>query len=302
MKYLQTAKLTIDDSLQLFGRGSVELFARSVTNPNGLDLNFNLTRKRFDPFADISVTLYNVSQSTFKLLNRKDSPFRNSSKIRCDAGYKGSNKLIFSGTIYRARNQFFPGEKTTNLTVSSYSNNLVDTVVSKSYKKSPRFSQVLQDLATQASVTVNLNRLSSSDDKAMSQKSYSFSGTIPRFLQEAASHNPNITAQFYNDVVLISSINIPQTPSIKTITSKNGMILSPVLTEDNLVKVDTVFDPDYQISSFITVESSKFIQPKVTGEIYKLTHNFSTVSGSTSSIEILPLGQAVPRNNLGVGP
>lgn len=297
IRFNQSATITVD---------GIEIPGRSVTVPTGLDFDFTVSRKRFEPFADINVVFYNLSQNTFKLLNKKedgpDGNFRNTAQIRCDAGYSGSNKLIFSGTVYTTRNQFLPGEKITNVKVSSYSNNLVDNKASLSYRKAPRFSQAIQELAQKAGVKVNLNRLKATDDRSLGQKSFSFEGTVVELIQLAASQNNQITAEFYNDIVIVSSIQVDQVNPIKTLNASNGMIRSPVLTDDNLVRVEDIFEPDYQIGAFLKVESTKFIQPEVIGEIYKIDHSYSTTSGATSTVELLPLGQAVPRNNLGVGP
>lgn len=295
IKYKHTAELDIEGRI---------ITLKSVYNPGGLDFDFTVRRQRFEVHPEISVIIYNINDETYKALTKKSESdqFYNISQITCKAGYQGDNKLIFSGTVTSAKTTFAPGEQITNVRVSSYSERLARKQVSRSYRVAPDISVVLQDFASDAGVTVNTSRISTADDKPITSKAgFSFQGTITDLITMISSSNPNITAEYYNDTVFVYSISDQSTPTpIETLNKNTGMILSPTVTDQNLIRVQALFNPIYQINSFIKVESDYFHQPVVQGEIYKLEHNF-TAAIATSTIEILPEGQAVPRNNLGVG-
>ena len=292
LKFLQSAKLTIDND-KVF-------FLKSVTNPDGMNFDFTIQRRRFEMFADINLILYNVSDDTLNLLNKKDPNFKNAvvlvTPIQLEAGYQGKNKLIFKGTVYRTETTYTLGEKITQVQVSDYNRNFFDIKINKSYRDAPKLSEALADFARAAGLNVKIN-LNSADDKKVSQTSYTSS--MVDFLKKEIHSNENLIGRIRDDILFVSSIsNAPGSPE-KTISKDTGMILTPSRTQDNLVRVNTVFDPDYYVEMPVEILSDKFEQKKVQGQIYNFTTTVTSQTG-LSIVDILPNGQTHPQKNIGV--
>jgi hypothetical protein len=303
-KYQHTAQITLNEQKTLK--------LRSAFNPDGVDFDFTVTRTRHQPKAQAVINLYNINDKSIDLLTQKDptSKYYNVSKIRCEAGYKGLNKLMFLGTVFNAMTNFPPGEKVTSISVSSYSNQLNSEQFILRYSKPPRISEVLRFLSSgngdelvfkgNLRLRINADKINPADDKAIAQPC--FVGTFTDFINKELTSNPALTCEYYNDTVIVSSLNFKSTRApIEILSAQNGMIGTPTLTEQNLVKVSALFNPDYTIGGYMQIDSIKFQQPTVRGEIYSLTHTVS-VEGATSELEILPDGQAAPFNNIGVAP
>lgn len=317
--FLHTAKLTLNDRKVLT--------LKSVANPGGIAFDFTFEKRKFDPWASITVILYNINDDTLGELTKKaeGQAFLNVSTIKCEAGYQNDNVLIFSGTVFEVITRYEVGQKVTSVTCSNFTEGLFKKKASLEYRKAPRISQVVRDLATKIGATANTSKLQTSDDVVVSDGAWNTPPvTIPQLLQNIAADNALIVADYRIDTVFISS----QRPSLddeidfssfKPINSDNGMILSPSVTSNNLILVKMLFRPDLVVGDRTTIRSNEiFVDPSqadginivdsptgqtqtiVGGEVYKVKHDFRQASSFTE-IEVLPGGQEVARNNLSIG-
>lgn len=276
---------------------------KSVYDSKQIAFDFSITRTKFNLFADIGVTLYNPSHETIQAASKKGTvagvvdPRYNISNIMCEAGYNNNNKVIFSGTVFSIIVEQGATEKTATLKVSNFAPQVAEKVFSYSVAQPPRLSQALADIATKIGAQF-FNQITTADDKQISTTS--FVGTIREFLAQEATKNPAFTCQINNDQIVLTGSAINENVQfLEELSADTGMILTPVVTDKNMVKVQMPFNPDYVIDAPVKVVSTKFPQSPVVGTIYKYTHNV-TVRGGISVLEILPKGQIAPIPNFGV--
>lgn len=318
--YLQTAEIrifTVNSAGKKVGERVLDL--KSVGNPKGLNFGFSFEKKKFDFFGEASIQLFNIGDDTFSALTKRNpsNPFINTAQITCEAGYQGKNSLIFSGTVYDVITTVSRGETITDVTVSTYSDSLSKRQVSIEYRSPPRLSKALKDIASRIGMVVDSSKLATKDDIKIGQKS--FKGTITDFLTREAAHNTGFSVDYRSDTVFIQSLEQELSSSnIMVISSKTGMILSPTITSENLVKVPMLFNPAVQVGKPVTIITKKILEnrgdsivtefdefrnseiTRISGEIYKMKHDF-TQPGSTTEIEVLPKGQVSAMNNIGIG-
>lgn len=288
--YLQSAVMTIEDRV---------LPLRSVNDKDGLYYTVSISRDKYKYFGNIQATLFNVNDATFGAINKKrtGNQYFNVANIKFEAGYGGNNFLLFNGTIFRSETNFSPGEKSINLVISDYSEKTRLKRVKKEYRTKPKLSEACSDFASAIGIGVDTTALNPSDNINASLKSYS--ATISEFMASETAANSKIGMSVQNDILRVYSISQENSPVIE-ITPQTGMVLSPVRTDQNLIRVQTFFNPAYQIGTGVRVKSDRFEQSEVTGTIFRYTHNIDQVNGR-STIEILPTGQTIPRRDIGIG-
>jgi hypothetical protein len=293
-KYRSTAQLIIDQK---------EIDLKSVLHPDGLVFNFSVKRTKFEPFAEISVDLHNAGEDTVNAANRKKvengriNPLRNVAQITLKAGYNDDNSTLFSGTVFSALTEYTATEKITRIKVSNYSDAIKFTKVQISWPSPVNISKGLKDICDLLGVSLRVN-LSAANDKKVS--SSSFIGTLDDFLVQCYNSNPSFVYQVYNDFVILSDAQPKESTNfVEILDADNGMVLTPTLTDLNLVRVNALFNPAYTIDAPIKVKSIKFQQPEVSGAIYSVTHS-GGYRGMQSTIDILPFGQVAPLPNIGI--
>jgi hypothetical protein len=295
-QYLQTSQLIIEDRI---------ISMKSVLDPDGLAYDFSITRTKFNLFSEISVTLYNPSDETIQAASKKGvvagkvQPLYNISQIACDAGYNGLNKRIFSGTVFSVLTEQSATQKTTRLVVSNYSPAIAQKQIQISWKEAPKLSQALREVCSAVGASPPSINLPASADRKIG--STSFKGTFRDFIVRESSSNTDFTASVYNDTIVITSTQTNNnTAAIKELSPDTGLILTPVMTDKNMVKVNLPFWEDCAIDQPVIIKSPKFSQKDVTGSIYKYSHNV-TVKGGMTTAEVLPTGQVAPLPNFGIG-
>jgi hypothetical protein len=293
-KYRQTAQLIIDQK---------EIQLKSVLYPDGLVFDFSVRRTKFEPFAEISLQLYNASAETVDAANRKKvedgkiNPLRNVAQITLKAGYNDNNSTLFSGTVFSALTEYQATEKITRIKISNYSDEIKFQKIKISWPTPVTLSKGLKDICDLLGVSTRVD-LSGANDKKIGTSC--FIGTLDDFLVQCYNSNPTFTYQVYNDFVVLSDASpVNNNNFVEELNTDNGMILTPTLTDMNLVRVNALFNPAYVIDAPIKVKSIKFQQPEVVGSIYSVSHT-GGYRGISSSIDILPRGQVAPLPNIGV--
>lgn len=293
-KYRHTAQLLIDQK-------TIDL--KSVLHPDGLVFNFSVKRTKFEPFAEISVQLYNAGEDTIAQLNRKKiengkaNPLRNAAEITFKAGYNDNNSTLFTGTVFSALTEYQLTEKITNIKVSNYSDAIKFQKVKISWPTPVKLSKGLTDICALLGVSTRVD-LSAANDKKVGTSC--FIGTLDDFLVQCYNANPNFTYQVYNDFVILTDAEPKKNTSfVEELNTDNGMILTPTITDMNLVRVNALFNPLYTIDAPIKVTSIKPKDTVYTGTIYSVTHS-GGYRGMQSTFDILPTGQVAPLPNIGV--
>jgi hypothetical protein len=227
----------------------------TITLTQPITIEFDVTRKAWGSANTSIIKIYNLEQNTRNILRRDYIDFGVSSQgrtVTLRAGYDKNLKTIYRGNITYAQSVRNGVNFITTLESTDIGFAIGNGYYSKAYGAGTPYKQIYTDIIkTLSPYGISLGTII--DDQKKLETDKTIDGKSIEILRQLTNGNFFVDNGSANIIPMNQSITSAST----VISSDSGLIGTPVL-QLQFVQVDLVFDPSYQLSQHVTLDSKTF--------------------------------------------